>query len=139
MKDGRERVFLDSNVALYLIGSDPRKATIAEDIFRSAAIHRIISTQVIAEFVNIARRKAKLSWDDIRRDAGHIRAMCEVEVITPDTLDGAIDLCDAHGFSWYDSLIIASALRSGALRLFSEDFQDGRVVEGMQVVNPFMV
>lgn len=133
----KERVFIDTNVPLYLIGSDARKASVAEEIFRSAAVDRVISTQIVAEFVNVARRKSALSWADIRRDAGHLCALCEVEPVTTAVLDSALDLCEAHDFSWYDGVVVASALAADASRLLSEDFQDGRRIGALKIVNPF--
>jgi predicted nucleic acid-binding protein len=133
----KERVFIDTNVPLYLLGSDAGKADIAEEIFRSAAFDRIISTQIVAEFVNVARRKTALSWPDIRRAASHLCAMCALEPVTTASLDAAIDLCEAHDFSWYDGIVIASALAAGASRLLSEDLQDGRKIGALTIVNPF--
>ncbi|HYK63242.1 MAG TPA: hypothetical protein VEV85_27645 [Bryobacteraceae bacterium] len=49
----------------------------------------------------------------------------------------AIDLSDKHSFSFWDALIIAAAARSRAVRLYTEDLQHGRVVLGVEIVNPF--
>lgn len=49
----------------------------------------------------------------------------------------ALPLCEEHGFSFYDALIVAAALRSDAGVLFSEDMQDGRrVSERLTIRNP---
>ncbi|MGY8689472.1 MAG: PIN domain-containing protein, partial [Verrucomicrobiales bacterium] len=37
----------------------------------------------------------------------------------------------------YDCLIVASALASDAKQLFSEDLQDGRMIDSLQIKNPF--
>ncbi len=42
-----------------------------------------------------------------------------------------------YGFSFYDSLIVAAALESGATRLYSEDMQHGQQIEGLSIENPF--
>ena len=42
-----------------------------------------------------------------------------------------------HGFSFWDSLILRMAQQAGCRVLFSENLQEGRKVEGIQVVNPF--
>ena len=41
------------------------------------------------------------------------------------------------GYSWYDSLMTASALRSGVKVLYSEDLQDGRKLKRLRITNPF--
>jgi predicted nucleic acid-binding protein len=40
-------------------------------------------------------------------------------------------------YSFYESLILASAIHGGCEILYSEDFQDGQRVRGVQIVNPF--
>jgi len=49
----------------------------------------------------------------------------------------ALLLKEETGFSFYDSLIVAAAIESGCHILLSEDLQDGRVVHGTKIVNPF--
>ena len=41
-------------------------------------------------------------------------------------------------FSFWDSLIIASALSANVNQLYSEDMQHGLIVEGLQIINPFI-
>ena len=43
----------------------------------------------------------------------------------------------AHGFRFHDALILASALDAGCDTLLTEDFQTGRRVDGLTIVNPF--
>ena len=42
-----------------------------------------------------------------------------------------------NGEGFWDALIIESALVAGSKHLYSEDLQDGRVIEGMTIENPF--
>ena len=39
--------------------------------------------------------------------------------------------------SYWDSLIVETALSAGADVLFTEDLQDGQTIDGLRVVNPF--
>jgi predicted nucleic acid-binding protein len=57
---------------------------------------------------------------------------------TLDLFRNAIGLAGRWKYSFYDSLIIASALQSGCEILYSEDLQHGRKVEGVTLVNPFV-
>jgi predicted nucleic acid-binding protein len=41
------------------------------------------------------------------------------------------------GFSWWDSLLVASALQAQCSHFFSEDMQHGREIFGMTILNPF--
>jgi predicted nucleic acid-binding protein len=74
---------------------------------------------------SLARRKVEL--------------LAEFRVAVPQLNDvlAAIDLHRLHGFSFWDALILRMAQQAGCRVLFSEDFQEGRKVEGIQVVNPF--
>ena len=49
----------------------------------------------------------------------------------------AVSLARTHGFSFYDSLIVASALEAGYDTLLTEDLQAGRRIKGLTIVNPF--
>ena len=50
----------------------------------------------------------------------------------------ALDVRERYRFSFYDSLIVAAALEAGCTRLLSEDLQDGQVIEGLRIENPFL-
>ena len=50
---------------------------------------------------------------------------------------GAIRLYHRYGFSWYDALIVAAALKADCRLLLTEDLQDGMNVEGLRIENPF--
>jgi predicted nucleic acid-binding protein len=50
----------------------------------------------------------------------------------------AISIREKHSTPWYDSLILAAAIESECKILYSEDFQHGRKIEGLKIVNPFI-
>jgi len=59
-------------------------------------------------------------------------------VNTVDTIKKANTIKYKYGYSFYDSLFIASALEAGCTILYSEDLQDGQVIEKtLTIVNPF--
>lgn len=132
-----KRIFIDSNVLVYLLSKDERKAEIAEGLLHESAVMRIISTQVINEFVNTARKKAGLDWDEIRESINVICDACRVEEVSLEDQEHAIDIAERYQYQWYDSLIISTALKSGAAVLASEDMQDGQRISEMLISNPF--
>lgn len=133
----RRRVFIDSNVLLYLLSDDDRKADIAESILICDQHVRVISTQIIGEFANFARRKANLDWTEIRFHLNTFRQACGVETVTDEDQDLAVDIAEQYRLQWWDSQIVATSLRIGADILYSEDMQDGQNIESLQIVNPF--
>lgn len=133
---GERRAFIDSNVLLYLLSADRRKANVAEAIVSDARLARVISVQVIGEFVNVARNKARLAWADIRQYVGMFRDACELTSLDNEDHGLALDIAEQYRYRWYDSVIIASALRSDATVLLSEDLHDGQNIGGLVVENP---
>jgi predicted nucleic acid-binding protein len=49
-----------------------------------------------------------------------------------------VSLAREHGLSFYDALIVASAVEAGCDILYSEDMQHGRTFGGLGIVNPFL-
>jgi predicted nucleic acid-binding protein len=133
------RSFFDTNVLLYADDeSAPAKQRCSRDL---VAKHRrartgVISLQVLQEyFVNVTR---KLHVDP-RIARRKVEILAEFDVAVPEVADilAAIDLHRLHGFSFWDALVLRSAQQSGCRVLLSEDFQHGRAIDGIQVVNPF--
>lgn len=53
-------------------------------------------------------------------------------------LKDAMRAVGEHGLSFWDAMLWATARRIGVRLLISEDFQDGRIVEGVRIANPFV-
>jgi predicted nucleic acid-binding protein len=126
--------FLDTNVLLYLLSSDAAKADRAEAL---AAAGGVISVQVLNEFVSVASRKLRMSMSEIREVLSAIRAVCTVEPLSIQTHDLGFDLAQRFGLTIYDALIVAAALLAKCGIVYSEDLQDGQIIESLTVRNPF--
>ena len=126
--------FADTNVVLYLLDDGP-KSVRAEAIL---AERPRVSVQVLNEAMVNCRRKAGLTWDETGAFLAGIRALCPVEDVTLETHDVGRALAERYGLSVYDAMIIAAALLAGCTTLWSEDMQDGLLVEGqLRIANPF--
>lgn len=136
------RAFLDTNVLVYLFDADaPDKQEQARALLQAEVANgrAVLSTQVLQEFYVAVTRKLARPLDALTAEAA-LRCLAELPV-TP--VDSALVLRAAQrsrtdNRSFWDSLIVETALLSGAKVLYSEDLQHGRVVEGMQIVNPFL-
>ena len=127
--------FLDSNVILYLASRHQAKADRAEELVNNGGT---ISAQVLNEVANVSRRKMGMSWPETRNFLLIVRALLNVESVTIETHDAGLDLSERYHLSVYDGLIAAAALRAECDTLFSEDFQDGLLIDDrLRVVNPF--
>lgn len=128
--------FFDSNILLYLLSADDAKADKAEELISQGG-H--ISVQVLNEFASIATRKLKLTHEEAREVLTPIRAVCRVNPLTEEIHDLGLQISERYKLSIYDALIIASALTAGCKTLFSEDMQDGLIIQNrLQIRNPFV-
>lgn len=129
-------VFADTNIVVYAYGADPAKVTVAEAIVQASPV---ISTQVINEFHNVARRKLGLDMATRHRVATDLLQSCRVIAVDQAIVAAAMQIEARYQLSYWDSLIISAALAAGCETLYSEDLQDGQVFEGrLTVKNPFV-
>lgn len=131
------KVFLDTNVLIYCYtGTEPTKNAAALAVANSSNV--CISTQVLQELANTLSRKFKKSWAEIELVIDEVCQNFHVHRNSEQTVRGAARLAGRYGFSFYDSLILAAAIEVGCETVFSEDLQDGQVIDGkMSVLNPF--
>jgi predicted nucleic acid-binding protein len=98
----------------------------------------VISVQVLNECASVLCRKARLGWPEIAAVLGDVRTLVDqVLPVTVATHERALGLAGQGGLSFYDALVVASALEAGASRLLSEDMQAGRRFGDLEIVNPF--
>ncbi len=127
--------FLDTNILVYAFASNDPRSEQAEALLAAGGM---ISVQVLNEFVNVARRKLRREWAEIEDALGVLRAILDPPIaVTVALHETAVSLTRDVGFSFYDSLIIAAAIRAGCPVLYSEDLQDGQIVHGVRFRNPF--
>ena len=130
------KAFIDTNVLVYAaIKNDPRSAQ-AEKLL---AVESVVSVQVLNEFVSVARRRFQMPWEDVRVALQWIQILCPDPVpLTVETHNEAVRIAEQYGYGFYDSLIVAAALDAGCSALYSEDMQNGQVIDGnLTIHNPF--
>ena len=136
--------FIDTNIWLYRLFNDlrieaterERKRTIAISITEKA--NPIISTQVINEVSSNLLKKAKFDEERIKSVIQSLYNRCQVVEFNLTILEAASNLRTQYHLSFWDSLIVASALSAGASILYSEDMQDGLIVANqLKLINPF--
>jgi predicted nucleic acid-binding protein len=137
MKSMNDKVFLDTNLWIYLHSQDEKSKVVQQLIERQFA-SIVISTQVLSETYHVLTRKGitdKKSAEEIIND---LNASFQVAVIDTSIISQAISLNIRHNYSFWDSLIVASAIQSGCSILYSEDMAHGQTIEkSLRIVNPF--
>ena len=99
-----------------------------------------ISTQVLNEYYVTVTQKLKpgLSKERARSD---IRALSVWQPLAMSTslIESSWEIQDRYDYSWWDTLIISSALLLDCTYLISEDMQHEQVIGSLTIVNPFLV
>jgi len=128
-----DKAFIDTNLIVYLYSDTDlvKKKRVVQAINE---YERFVSTQVLNEFSNVCIRKLSLPLSAVRSAIAEICKICNLVIIDDKTVLEAIRHHGKYGYSYYDSLIIASALESGCRYLLSEDMADGQVVDEHLVI-----
>ncbi|GBU23901.1 hypothetical protein R83H12_00520 [Fibrobacteria bacterium R8-3-H12] len=130
--------FVDSNIVVYAYSrTEKDKQAKASAILIDYDC--LVSTQVLNEYCNVCIKKNFISISDIQKDINEILNNCGLYIINEVTISKALFVKNRYGFSYYDSLVIASALECECSVLFSEDMQHGQIIENtLRIVNPFL-
>ena len=142
MTPGREKFFLDTNIFVYTFEcKSPSKRALAQDLVSGTLDTRrgVISYQVVQEFLNVATRKFTKPMKVAEAELYLARILMPLCEVFPDSslYSQALSVSSETGFSFYDSLIVASAIASECEILWTEDLQDGQRIRGVEVRNPF--
>ena len=127
--------FFDTNVLLYLLSKDAAKADRAEALLASGGI---VSVQVLNEFASVASRKLAMTIPEIREILSTIQGVCIVKPLDIATHKLGLELAERYGFSIYDGMIVAAAVRAECTILYTEDLQQGQMIAKLQIRNPFV-
>ncbi len=134
------RTFVDTNVLIYAHDVDSKsKHEIAKNILRELWSERtgVLSMQVLQEFyVNVTRKiRSPLPKDSARLVVSSYSIWCMETA--PAELSVAFRIEDESRIGFWDALIVAAAVKSGATRLLSEDLNPGQKIAGLRIENPF--
>lgn len=136
-----DKVFLDTNIIVYSFdrsdtGKNKKAKKLLDRLFINSECK--ISTQVIQEFCSVAFRKMKppLAEREVKEFISTI-SESNIETIDVHTIIKALDIKSEYSLSFWDSLVVSTALLSECSILYSEDMQDGFVIDALTIKNPF--
>ena len=133
-------ISFDTNVLVYATASISEvKVFRARDLIARAmrAASSVLLLQTLAEFSNVAIRKARIPVEDIRRTIDAWRAVLPVQAADDSDLLVALEAVKTHRLAFWDAMLCASAQRAGVRQLLTEDYQDGFALQGVTFINPF--
>jgi predicted nucleic acid-binding protein len=110
-------------------------------LVESQALSIIVSIQVLGELCNVLIRKTTFSQSETQAAVLDLVNTFSVLAIDTSTVLNAleIEIHARYGYSYWDSLIIATALQSDCSILYSEDMQHDQLIEGrLRIINPLI-
>ena len=134
-----EPQFVDTNVLVYLFDNDaPEKQSGARRLLENEAENLVLSTQVLGEFyVTVTRKLARPLRPELAREVVDDLCALRVRSLRAELVQAAVRRRDASQLSYWDALVVETAIDAGAATLLTEDLQHGQVFEGLHVVDPF--
>lgn len=128
--------FLDTNVLIYAVAKNDPRASKAEALLASGSM---VSVQSLNEFVSVARRKLGMPWKEVKDFLDLICILCPDPVpISLGMHKVALGIAERYGYGIYDALVASAALEAGCKTLYSEDLQDGQIINRQLTIrNPF--
>ena len=137
----KKSLFVDTNILIYTLDPlETEKRLVVGELLMEAMQSEslVLSPQSINEFYRVVTDKRRwLNREQARRLVSSFLPYC-VAPLDAETIKSAWDIQSDHGFGWWDSLLLGAAVRAGCTRFASEDMQDGRIIAGMTIVNPFV-
>ncbi len=138
-----DKIFLDTNILVYLFDKSERQKqtkikTLVSEYFSQSKF--FLSVQVINEFINVTTRKITFPIP-VDKQKEIIELVSDLFLVTPLNLSttlGALEVSRKYRLSYWDSLIISSALENKCNILYTEDMQNGFIIEDkLTIINPF--
>ena len=126
---------IDTNVIVYAFGLEDR----SEPARALLGTGPQVAVQSLNEFALVARRRLAMTWPEVYEALAAIALLCpRPQALTLEVHRAGLRLAERHRLAIYDAMIVAAALAGGCDTLWSEDMQDGLVVEQrLTIRNPF--
>lgn len=134
------KVFFDTNLWVYLYSKDPvEKYSQVNEIFLANIESLIISSQILGELYNVLVKKKLRTREQSQEILSQLIDGFDILKIDAQKVLDATGINFRYGYSYWDSLIIATALQSGCSILYSEDMQHDQLIEDkLRIINPFI-
>jgi predicted nucleic acid-binding protein len=134
------KIILDTNIWVYLYGKVPiEKSHKSRSILLDNLESIIISTQILGELYHVLTRKKIVSLTEAKNIIIELSSSFLVAEIDTIKVLQALDINSKYQYSYWDSLIIATALNQNCSIIYSEDMQSNQLIENKtRIINPFI-
>ncbi len=132
---------VDTNVLIYVHDDrDPAKKFAARELVDSLQ-NGVLLWQVACEYLAATRKLAPQGYtlDDGKQDIDDLRQFWQTALPTWAVFDQSHDVMKRYSLSNWDALLVAACLDAGVQTLYTEDLGAPRSIDGLEIVNPFLV
>lgn len=137
----KDKIFIDSNIFIYafLEGTENNVKRLKTIQFLESLEDKtiVVSTQVLGEIYNTLNNKYMIKREDIIKKLDILSETALVKPLTIDTIKKCWNITLKHNYSYYDSLILTSAIEHECSFIYSEDMKNEHVIEGLKILNPY--
>lgn len=132
-----DKIFIDTNILIYLYSIEKDKQNIVMTLFESEKT-LCISTHVIMEFCNVLIKKLNYTRNEIEIALEDFKENFEIVEVNLHIIEQALRIQERYQYSFFDSLVLATAFLSNCTKIYSEDMQHNQLIEDtLRIVNPF--
>ncbi len=134
-----EKYFVDTNILVYSLDNNfPKKKTQSREIILKLLTENsgVLSTQVFQEFYYVSVQKLHSDPNSIKSLLKHFEKFEVIQINTTLIYD-AIDCSLSNTISFWDALIVVAAISANCNKIYSEDLNNGQMIKGIEIVNPF--
>lgn len=135
-----DKIMIDTNILVYLYAKQPEyKYLKAQEIVNINFDKIIFSTQILGELYSVLTKKKLCSKDEAKSILIEIITTFPISEIDEFKVLKALDISKTTGFSYWDSLVISTALLNDCQFLYSEDMHNNQIIENKtQIINPLL-
>ncbi len=134
----KDKHFIDSNILIYAHTiQDERKKAIAHQIF-SLNHEVLLNTQVVNESINVFIKRFNISFSDIEKIVEEIIYYLPIVTLDKSTIRLGLEIHNKYHYSYYDALIISSALQNECSVLYEDLHHNQKIENTLTIINPFI-
>ena len=136
----KKKILIDTNLWIYLYSKDPiQKYLPVRELVNQKFDLIIVTTQILGEIFNVLTRKKIVEFEEAKKIISEITSTFSIIATdTPQVLQ-ALEIYSRYKYSYWDSLIIATALLNDCEFIYSEDMQHQQTIENkITIINPFI-
>ena len=135
-----DKIFIDTNLWVYLYAKEPENKYLkVQKIIADDFDSIVVSTQILGELFYVLSRKKLVEQDEAKEIILEIVSNFSINEIDTIKVLQALEINAKYGYSYWDSLIIATALPTDCITIYSEDMHHEQLIEKKtRIINPFL-